>query len=125
MLNFLAWGAIAERPCHITIHKIDIDAVVRAIEVDAGDALPGLAQALTEAKAGFVGRVTTPAQILVRQARERSGLTLAAFAEHIATPVATVWDWEQGHIAPPGALLCLLRLIAKYPDLIRELAPAS
>jgi putative transcriptional regulator len=100
--------------------KIDIEAVAKAIEADAGEALPDLRQALKEAQAG-AGRVTTPEQILVRQAREKSGLTQAAFAELIATPVATLRDWEQGRFTPPGAVACLLRLIVRHPELTREL----
>lgn len=100
--------------------KIDIEAVAKAIEADAGEALPDLRQALKEAQAG-AGRVTTPEQILVRQAREKSGLTQAAFAERIATPVATLRDWEQGRFTPPGAVACLLRLIVRHPELTREL----
>jgi DNA-binding transcriptional regulator YiaG len=69
--------------------KIDIEAIAKAIEADAGETLPELRQALMEAQAG-AGRVTTPEQILVRQARERSGLTQVAFAERIDTPVATL-----------------------------------
>lgn len=70
------------------------------------------------------GRVTTPEQMLVRQARQKTGLTQAAFAERIATPVATLRDWEQGRFAPPGGVLCLLRLIIKHPELSQELNPA-
>ena len=70
------------------IRKVDIEKVAAAIEADAGESLPDLRQALAEAKAGL-GRVTTPEQVLVRQAREKSGLTQAAFAARIATPVAT------------------------------------
>jgi putative transcriptional regulator len=101
--------------------KMDIERVASAIEADAGEALPDLRQALKEAQAG-IGRVTTPAQMLVRQAREKSGLTQAAFAELIATPVATLRDWEQGRFVPPGGVLCLLRLIERHPELTRELA---
>lgn len=100
--------------------KIDIEAVAKAIEADAGEALTDLRQALKEAQVG-AGRVTTPDQILVRQAREKSGLTQAAFAERIDTPVATLRDWEQGRFTPPGAVACLLRLIVKHPELTREL----
>jgi putative transcriptional regulator len=77
------------------IKRINIEKVAAAIEADAGESLPELRQALAEAKAGL-GRVTTSVQMLVRQAREKSGLTQAAFAERIATPVATLSDWEQG-----------------------------
>ncbi|HEY0955332.1 MAG TPA: helix-turn-helix domain-containing protein [Roseateles sp.] len=100
--------------------KFDIDAVARAIEADAGEALPDLRQALKEAQASE-GRVTTPEQMLVRQARERSGLTQAAFAERIDTPVATLRDWEQGRFSPPGAVACLMRLIVNHPELAEEL----
>lgn len=101
----------------------DIDKIARAIEADAGEELPDLRQALAEAKAR-TGRVTTPAQLLVREAREKSGLTQQAFAERIATPVATLRDWEQGRFAPPGGVLCLLRLIVRHPELAQELEPA-
>ncbi|MBI4741614.1 MAG: helix-turn-helix domain-containing protein [Betaproteobacteria bacterium] len=100
--------------------KIDIETVAKAIEADAGEALPDLRQALKEAQVG-AGRVTTTDQILVRQAREKSGLTQVAFAERIATPVATLRDWEQGRFTPPGAVACLLRLIVRHPELTREL----
>ncbi|KTT41463.1 XRE family transcriptional regulator [Pseudomonas oryzihabitans] len=104
------------------MRDIDLENVAQAIEADAGEALPDIRQALQEVKAGLVGRVTTAEQILVRQARERSGLTQALFAERIATPVATLRDWEQGRFAPPGGVLCLMRLIAKHPELANELA---
>ena len=101
--------------------KIDIEKAAKAIERDAGMPLPDLRQALEEAKAS-VGQVTTPEQILVRQARSRAGLSQQAFAERIATPVATLRDWEQGRFTPPGGVLCLLRPINKHPELTQELA---
>lgn len=79
-----------------------------------------LEQSLKEAQAG-VGRVTTAEQLLVRAARANSGLTQQAFADLIATPVATLRDWEQGRFTPPGGVLCLLRLLVKRPELAREL----
>ena len=97
-----------------------IEGVAKAIEADAGEPLADLRQALREAKAG-AGRVTTPEQSLVRRARERCGLTQASFAERIATPVATLGDWEQGRFVPPGGVLCLMRLILKHPELSQEL----
>lgn len=102
------------------IKKINIDKVAAAIEADAGETLSDLRQALAEAKAGR-GRVTTPEQVLLRQAREKSGLTQAAFAERIATPVATLRDWEQGRFTPPGGVVCLLKLIIRHPELSQEL----
>ena len=103
--------------------KLDIEKVASAIEADAGESMPDLRQAPAEAKAGL-GRGTTAEQILVRQAREKSGLTQAAFADRIETPVATLRDWEQGRFAPPGGVVCLLRLIVKHHELSKELAAA-
>ena len=100
---------------------MDIEKIAKAIEADAGESLPDLRQALEEAKAR-VGRVTTPEQMLVRQAREAAGMTQPAFAERIGTPVATLRDWEQGRFAPSGAVLCLLLLITRHPELTAELA---
>lgn len=100
---------------------MDVEKIAKAIEADAGEPLPDLRQALTEAKAR-TGRVTAPAQLLVRQAREASKLTQPAFAERIGTPVATLRDWEQGRFPPPGGVLCLMRLIVRHPELTAELA---
>ncbi len=103
------------------MNNIDLEAIAKAIEVDAGESIPELRQALAEAQT-MQGRVTTPEQILVRQARVRTGLTQTLFARRISTPVATLRDWEQGRFTPPGGVLCLLRLLVKHPDLSNELA---
>lgn len=100
-----------------------IEKIARAIEADAGESLPDLRQALAEAQAG-VGRVTTPEQVLVRTARAKTGLSQTEFAGLIATPVATLRDWEQGRFTPPGGVLCLLKLISAHPELTRELETA-
>lgn len=42
------------------IKKMNIDAVAKAIAVNMGESLPDLPQALKEAKAGMIGRITTP-----------------------------------------------------------------
>ena len=102
---------------------MDIEAIAKAIEADAGEALPELRRALEETNAGM-GRVTTAEQVLVRSARAKTGLSQQAFAERIATPVATLRDWEQGRFAPPGGVVCLLRLIVRHPELMEEIAAA-
>jgi putative transcriptional regulator len=103
---------------------MDVEKIARAIERDAGMKLPEVRQALAEAKAG-VGRTTTPEQLLVRSARVKTGLSQQAFAERIATPVATLRDWEQGRFAPPGGVTCLMRLIERHPNLTDELLASS
>jgi putative transcriptional regulator len=106
------------------LKNLDVEATARAIEADMGEALPDIRQALAEAKAGVVGRVTTPAQILMRQARQATGLSQIEFARRIDTPVATLRDWEQGRFVPPGAVTTLARLIVKHPQWTDELAGA-
>lgn len=102
---------------------MDVEKIAKAIEADAGMELSEVQQALAEAR-DSAGWVTTAEQILVRSARARTGLSQTAFAERIATPVATLRDWEQGRFTPPGGVLCLLRLIEKHPVLTRELEVA-
>ena len=82
-----------------------------------------LEQSIKEAHAGL-GRVTTPEQMLVRMAREKSGMTQTEFAAHIHTPVSTLRDWEQGRSTTPGAVACLLRLIIRHPELLDEVRAA-
>ena len=106
------------------LEDLDIEAEARAIEADAGEELPGLRESLEQAKRGEFAAVHTPAQMLVRQARAKVGLSQQAFAERIDTPVATLRDWEQGRFAPPGGVLCLLRLINNHPELAHELRAA-
>ncbi|MDR1708761.1 MAG: helix-turn-helix domain-containing protein, partial [Candidatus Accumulibacter sp.] len=81
---------------------MDVEAVARAIEADAGEPVPGIREALADAKAGRFARVTTPAQMLLREARRKTGLSQREFARAIDTPAATLRDWEQGRFAPPG-----------------------
>ncbi len=103
------------------INKIDIEKVVAAVEKDAGQPVPGLRQGLREMQGGVAGKVHTPAQLLVREARASVGLSQQAFARRIKTPVATLRDWEQGRFTPPGAVLCLLKMLVSHPELAEEL----
>lgn len=98
----------------------DIEKIAKAIEADIGEAIPDLRQALAEAEEG-IGRVTTSEQILLREARAKMGLSQKEFAQRIDTPPATLRDWEQGRFNPPGAVMCLIRLLMKHPELSDEL----
>ena len=101
---------------------MDIDNVANAIETDAAMELPGLRESLAEMQAGISGRSYTPEQLLVSSARKQLGLSQQAFADLIKTPVATLRDWEQGRFPPPGAVLCLLQITLKHPEVLLELA---
>ena len=101
---------------------MNIDQIASAIEQDAGEALPGLRESLADMRDGLAARTTTPEQLLVRSARQSLGFSQSQFAELIQTPVATLRDWEQGRFAPPGAALCLLRIVVKHPEVLTDLA---
>ena len=104
------------------LKNIDVEATARAIEADEGESIPGLREALEHTKRGEIARVTTPAQLILREARRRAGLSQGEFAQRIDTPVATLRDWEQGRFSPPGAVGVLAQLITKHPELVEELA---
>jgi putative transcriptional regulator len=101
---------------------MDIDKMAKAIEKDAGIKLPDLKTSLEEVRDGQVGRSYSPEQLLLRSVRQKTGMSQAAFAALIKTPAATLRDWEQGRFQPPGGVVCLLELLDKNPDLIRDLA---
>lgn len=100
---------------------MDIEKIAQAIEADAGMALAELRQGLAEMQDG-IGQVHNPGQILLRTVRQQTSLSQQAFADLIKTPVATLRDWEQGRFAPPGSVVCLLKLIHDHPELMSELA---
>jgi uncharacterized protein (DUF4415 family) len=60
-----------------TLKKLSVEKVAAAIEADAGQVLPGLREALADAKAGQAGRVHTPEQVMARR-RGRPAGSLAA-----------------------------------------------
>ena len=99
---------------------MDIEKIVKAIETDSGMSIDGLRDGLAEMNAG-IGRINTPEQILLRAVRTKIKLPQQKFAELIKTPVSTLRDWEQGRFKPSGAVVCLLTLIDKHPELITEL----
>lgn len=104
------------------LEAMDIETIAKAIEADAGRALPGLRASLQQTREGKFGRIHKPEQILARAARNKLGLSQSAFADLIQTPVATVQDWEQGRFAPPGSVQCLLRIALEHPDIVLNLA---
>ena len=69
-----------------TLKKIDVNTVARAIEVDAGHALPGLRESLAQANKGRFQRVHTPKQIVER----RRGRRMRRRGE-LAKEVVTIW----------------------------------
>lgn len=69
-----------------TLKKMDVNKVARAIEVDAGHALPGLCESLAQANKGRFQRVHTPEQI----AERRHGHSMDRRGK-LAKEVVTIW----------------------------------
>ena len=58
---------------------------------------------------------------LVTTARERTGLSQAAFAIRLRLPAGTLRDWEQGRRMPDAAAITLMRLVAGAPQAMQRL----
>ncbi len=100
---------------------MNIDRVAKAIEEDAGEPIEDLRDSLAEMNAGKITREYTPEQLLLQSARKALNLSQSKFAALIATPVATVRDWEQGRFKPPGSALVLCKIAIKDPDFLQSI----
>ncbi len=61
-------------------------------------------------------------QAQVAAARAATGLSQAAFASLLGVSVRTLQEWEQGRKAPSGAAATLLKVAARHPHVLKELA---
>ncbi len=55
-------------------------------------------------------------------ARAATGLSQATFAKLLGVSVRTLQDWEQGRRIPSGAAATLLKVAARHPEVLQELA---
>lgn len=55
-------------------------------------------------------------------ARKALGLSQAEFAKLLGVSVRTLQDWEQGRKQPSGAASTLLKVAAKHPDALLDVA---
>lgn len=67
--------------------------------------------------------VVSPECWAVLGARVKAGLSQAEFAKSLCVSKRTLQDWEQGRKRPPGAVRVLLRIIARYPEVLRDAVP--
>ena len=65
------------------LKKLSVEKIAVAIEADAGQPLPGLRDALAEAKAGLAGRVHTPEQVVARRRGRPVGSVAAVSKEAV------------------------------------------
>jgi len=59
---------------------------------------------------------------LVALARAATGLSQATFAKLLGVSVRTLQEWEQGRKVPSGAAVTLLKVAARHPEVLQELA---
>jgi putative transcriptional regulator len=75
---------------------------------------------IRELKRGEHGRVINVPS--VSAIRERPGLSQRKFAQLLGVSVRTLQEWEQGRRAPSGAARTLLRIAAKNPRAVLDVA---
>jgi len=77
-------------------------------------------EGIRQIKGGEHGRIITVPSVAV--VRESTGLSQSQFAQLLGVSVRTLQEWEQGRRAPSGAARTLLRIAAKNPRVLREVA---
>lgn len=77
-------------------------------------------EGIREIKRGEHGRVINVPP--VSTVRASTGLSQSQFAQLLGVSVRTLQEWEQGRRAPSGAARTLLRIVAKNPRILREVA---
>ena len=82
-----------------------------------GEELP---RAVQEMKTGKAARVRHIPVSAITEARTRSGLSQAQFAEVLGVSTRTLQEWEQGRRQPSGAARALLTIAARRPEVLRE-----
>jgi putative transcriptional regulator len=83
-----------------------------------------LLQAIRDVKAGRHGAKRRVAANDIVTARLKSGLSQAQFAAALSISPRTLQQWEQGRRHPSGAAETLLKIVARHPDLLREVVTA-
>ncbi len=77
-------------------------------------------EGIREIKGGEHGRVINVPS--VSAIRESTGLSQKQFAQLLGVSVRTLQEWEQGRRAPSGAARTLLRIAAKNPRAVLDVA---
>ncbi len=67
-------------------------------------------------------RVIPAERAQVARARAAAGLSQGAFARLLGVSMRTLQEWEQGRKKPSGAAATLLRVAARHPEVLKELA---
>lgn len=79
-----------------------------------------LLQSVKEMKAGKASRISLVEPNEVAEARGKTGLTQAEFAEVLHISPRTLQEWEQGRRKPSGPAKALIEIAFRHPEIIRE-----
>lgn len=77
-------------------------------------------EGIREIKRGEHGRIVNVPSVAA--VRESTGLSQSQFAQLLGVSIRTLQEWEQGRRAPSGAARTLLRIAAKNPHALQEVA---
>lgn len=83
-----------------------------------------LLQAIRDVKAGRYGAKYRIQANDVVAARVKCGLSQAQFAAALRISPRTLQQWEQGRRQPSGAAETLLKIVARHPEVLREVMAA-
>ena len=83
-----------------------------------------LLQAIRDVKAGHHGAKYKVKANDIVAARLKSGLSQAQFAAALKISARTLQQWEQGRRQPSGAAETLIKIVARHPDILREVIAA-
>ena len=83
-----------------------------------------LLQAIRDVKAGRHGAKYKVEANDIVTTRLKSGLSQAQFAAALKISSRTLQQWEQGRRQPSGAAETLLKIIARHPNVLREINAA-
>jgi putative transcriptional regulator len=83
-----------------------------------------LLQAIRDVKAGKHGAKYKVQANDVVAARLKSGLSQSQFAAALNISARTLLQWEQGRRQPSGAAETLLKIVARHPEVLKEVIAA-
>ena len=79
-----------------------------------------LLQAIKDVKADKYGAKYQVEANDIVQARMKCGLSQSQFAQALHISPRTLQQWEQGRRQPSGAAETLLKIVARHPEVLRE-----
>lgn len=102
-------------------------AIKKSVEArDAGRNIGDeLLQAITDIKAGKHGAKYQVEANEIVEARLKCGLSQAQFAAALHISARTLQQWEQGRRQPSGAAETLLKIVARHPEVLREVMASA